>query len=48
MKLIGDVSDWLSYADRALIKVADLSDSTVFKMCNFEEEEASLFPNRGN
>ena len=35
MKLIGDVSDWLSNADIALIKVADSSDFTLFKMCDF-------------
>ena len=29
MKLIGNVSDWLSYAGGALIKVADSAGSTV-------------------
>ena len=29
MKMIGNVSDWLSYAGGALIKVADSADSTV-------------------
>ena len=29
MKMIGDVSDWLSYAGGALIKVADSAGSTV-------------------
>ena len=31
--MIGDVSDWLSYAGEALIKVADLADSTVVLFC---------------
>ena len=31
MKMIGNVSDWLSYAGGALIKVADSAGSTVFK-----------------
>ena len=30
MKMIGNVSDWLSYAGGALIKVADSADSTIF------------------
>ena len=30
MKMIGNVSDWLSYAGGALIKVADSAGSTVF------------------
>ena len=29
MKMIGNVSDWLSYAGGALIKVADSAESTV-------------------
>ena len=29
VKFIGNVSDWLSYAGRALIKVADSAGSTV-------------------
>ena len=29
MKMIGNVSDWLSYAGGALIKVADSAGSTV-------------------
>ena len=29
VKMIGNVSDWLSYADGALIKVADSAGSTV-------------------
>ena len=29
MKIIGNVSDWLSYAGGALIKVADPAGSTV-------------------
>ena len=31
MKMIGNVSDWLSYAGGALIKVADSAGSTVDK-----------------
>ena len=31
MKMIGNVSDWLSYAGGALIKVADSAGSTVYK-----------------
>ena len=31
MKIIGNVSDWLSYAGRALIKVADSAGSTVIQ-----------------
>ena len=31
MKMIGNVSDWLSYAGGALIKVADSAGSTVFE-----------------
>ena len=31
MKTIGNVSDWLSYAGGALIKVADSAGSTVCK-----------------
>ena len=30
MKMIGNVSNWLSYAGGALIKVADSAGSTVF------------------
>ena len=30
MKIIGNVSDWLSYAGGALIEVADSAGSTVF------------------
>ena len=30
VKTIGNVSDWLSYAGGALIKVADSAGSTVF------------------
>ena len=32
MKMIGNVSDWLSYAGGALIKVADSAGSTVVYM----------------
>ena len=32
MKMIGNVSDWLSYAGGALIKVADSAGSTVSKI----------------
>ena len=32
MKMIGNVSDWLSYAGGALIKVADSAGSTVFNL----------------
>ena len=32
MKMIGNVSDWLSYAGGALIKVADSAGSTVTSM----------------
>ena len=31
MKMIGNVSDWLSYAGGALIKVADSAGSTVLQ-----------------
>ena len=31
MKMIGNVSDWLSYAGGALIKVADSAGSTVVR-----------------
>ena len=31
VKIIGNVSDWLSYAGGALIKVADSAGSTVCK-----------------
>ena len=31
MKMIGNVSDWLSYAGGALIKVADSAGSTVYQ-----------------
>ena len=31
MKMIGNVSDWLSYAGGALIKVADSAGSTVYR-----------------
>ena len=30
VKMIGNVSDWLSYAGGALIKVADSAGSTVY------------------
>ena len=33
MKMIGNVSDWLSYAGGALIKVADSAASTVGRQC---------------
>ena len=33
MKMIGNVSDWLSYAGGALIKVADSAGSTVYMYC---------------
>ena len=32
MKMIGNVSDWLSYAGGALIKVADSAGSTVYRL----------------
>ena len=32
MKMIGNVSDWLSYAGGALIKVADSAGSTVVEI----------------
>ena len=32
MKMIGNVSDWLSYAGGALIKVADSAGSTVQRL----------------
>ena len=32
MKMIGNVSDWLSYAGGALIKVADSAGSTVYAL----------------
>ena len=41
MKMIGNVSDWLSYAGGALIKVADSAGSTVYlfaKLCNIFDE----------
>ena len=34
MKMIGNVSDWLSYAGGALIKVADSAGSTVVLKVN--------------
>ena len=34
MKMIGNVSDWLSYAGGALIKVADSAGSTVISIGN--------------
>ena len=34
MKMIGNVSDWLSYAGGALIKVADSAGSTVYATIN--------------
>ena len=34
MKMIGNVSDWLSYAGGALIKVADSAGSTVYSKVN--------------
>ena len=33
MKIIGNISDWLSYAGGALIKVADSAGSTVVPKC---------------
>ena len=43
MKMIGNVSDWLSYAGGALIKVADSAGSTVHvyhcHICNFMYDE---------
>ena len=33
MKMIGNVSNWLSYAGGALIKVADSAGSTVSSTC---------------
>ena len=36
MKMIGNVSDWLSYAGGALIKVADSAGSTVIDSCQCE------------
>ena len=35
MKMIGNVSDWLSYAGGALIKVADSAGSTVLRFFMF-------------
>ena len=35
VKIIGNVSDWLSYAGGALIKVADSAGSTVLKISTF-------------
>ena len=35
MKMIGNVSDWLSYAGGALIKVADSAGSTVYRICRW-------------
>ena len=37
VKLIGNVSDWLSYAGGALIKVADSAGSTVLTFENLTE-----------
>ena len=37
MKMIGNVSDWLSYAGGALIKVADSAGSTVPFLCLFTD-----------
>ena len=51
MKMIGNVSDWLSYAGGALIKVADSAGSTVdqfmlvfvsFILFNFQTNHGSL------
>ena len=33
VKINGNVSDWLSYADGALMKVADSAGSTVYIQC---------------
>ena len=33
MKMIWNVSKWLSYAGGALIKVADSAGSTVYRIC---------------
>ena len=48
MKMIGNVSDWLSYAGRALIKVADSAGSTVLhnkprlEQCDTEHRNSLL------
>ena len=46
MKMIGNVSDWLSYAGGALIKVADSAGSTVFRslLFNLKSKEWKLCP----
>ena len=36
MKLIGNVSDWLSYAGGALIKMVDSAGTTVYTTNNYE------------
>ena len=43
MKMIGNVSDWLSYAGGALIKVADSAGSTV-SLCYKDENISNLIP----
>ena len=42
MKMIGNVSDWLSYAGGALIKVADSAGSTVVHLGPFVQNFVSL------
>ena len=42
MKMIGNVSDWLSYAGGALIKVADSAGSTVVIFWTFLHLESGL------
>ena len=43
MKMIGNVSDWLSYAGGALIKVADSAGSTVNSTFIIKTEFIILF-----
>ena len=43
MKMIGNVSDWLSYAGGALIKVADSAGSTVHDKIIFSETKTQSF-----
>ena len=48
MKMIGNVSDWPSYAGGALIKVADSAGSTVFYKVYSDFLLARTLNSRGN
>ena len=43
MKMIGNVSDWLSYAGGALIKVADSAGSTEWLWLNIPVNNFKLY-----